>query len=474
MSSISAKPEEGAKGVIGSLFSYSVTEEATPLNPADSSGSVGQASLSAKETGKAEFMAANAFTLTDPARGAFVGLVESVATAGGRNTFSAESALGYLNTDRLAAPHIGTVASAFTYYLRLAGITSDQIEIDPIYERIAVAYPGWTGNVWDYVKKLCAATRSECQFVAGTIVLRQPGIRKMPLATLTDIGRVVSVASAAQQVEIINYNSRAGVNELCYEAESALNVDVGEVLVQRFLTEASLSSVNQPKLVDAITQVPYAGGTGEYMVSGNDGLPIDPDFWTEYGGSLKVSLTENPFEIEVTLKGPSKDYMDKAPFRIAEGEAAYPALYVTGSGVFTKQETITLYTGASAKTTSTLVGATIDNPFIQSLNEAYRVGLVAACAFAGPAKTITFDQKAYAKGGQEFGNVAGSMINHGYSRYRVRSATLQPGGISGTADSRVTVGDVNRVHRGKTFAEMNATYRGMTFGEQAIQPLKAT
>lgn len=479
-----------ARGTIGGLFSYSVTEDATPLNPADSSGSVGQITLPAIQTDGDQYMLGEKFILTDPARGKVHGIARSVAAAGGRTTFTAESALGALNTERLMPPYVGTLAGAFVFYLGAVGI--DQVGFgvdgqlftiiapDATYLEYPVAYPGWKGNVWEHVKMMNAATGSETALVGGMIVLRPAGGRSIDMSGLKSVGTSVSASNAAQSIEIYNYNTRAatGATETVFTADSPYNVGVGEVNKFRVTLDVSLTQVFSPDVQTSILGPnPTRPLSGAYAVSGSNGKPVPVQWWIDNGGKIRVALTENPFEIEITITGPRSDYLmdteNYAPFRIAEGEAAYPALYVGGMGVFTSKELITLKTGASPKTTSTLVGATIDNPFLTNRRETLTAGLRAACAYAGRVKTLNFAVKNYDRGQQEFGNIAGSMAPYGTSMYRVKSSSIDAENISGSADSFVTVADVNTTFAGKTFGQVNAIFDRMTFGDQSLTPLKA-
>ena len=294
------------KGVIGELFQYSVTEESTPLNPADSSGSVGALTLSAPENPDAEYAVSETFTLTDPARGSVQGIVRGVATAGGRNTFTADSALGALNTDRLMPPLWGMLSDVFASMLATCGVTGTVMTAADRY----VAYPGWSGNVWEHVKMMNAATGTETALVDGVVTLRQPGTRSMDLLSLVTIGKNVSSAGAAQTVEVNNWRTTLATESprIAFEAESAYNVASGETNVFRIQIDASLSSVNNPihyaSFFDYNKRLPGEGG---YTISGSSGLPVPVKWWSDFGGSLTVKLTENPYEVEVTIVAPLTD-----------------------------------------------------------------------------------------------------------------------------------------------------------------------
>jgi len=458
---------------VGELFSYSVTEDSTPLNPADATGSVGQASISAVATNDSISFVGTDVVLADPARGRLQMEVKSVSVAGGRATFGTDSLLGRLNTERTMPPMMNvSLYYAFSQYLQLSGIGASMIAPDPIYLERMVSFPGWRGNVWDHVKMLNVAMRTETALIDGIIVLREPSERGMSLFSTASVGQTVSIENAAQTVEIYQYGTKVIQDAVIFEADSAYNVDVNGQTKTLLQLDSSLIGVSTPgPMSENMEPDIYDGG---YRVSGSDGLPIPVQWWNDNGGKITTRITENPYEIEVTITGPTSDYLGKAPFRIAEGLEGYPALQIRGTGVAFDKKLITLRTGASAATTSTVVGVTVDNLFMTTKAQALTAGLEAACSFAGPKKTLTFSQKQYDKGEQEFGNIAGSMIGFGTSIYRVRSTTINSSSISGAAESRVTFADFNRVYGGVPFGRFRETLAGFqtTFGQQSINPLR--
>jgi hypothetical protein len=144
-----------------------------------------------------------------------------------------------------------------------------------------------------------------------------------------------------------------------------MQVEAGGTLRKRFTVNATFVTINQPVCVEQITRTfpnPYTGTTGQFVIVGIDDLPIKPQEWNDNGGSLTVELVDEngealpPGEVELVIKAPKLTGLPKAsdpneiafaPYKIgveSSGEAEYPALWLTGTGVFyEKKEKLFLY-----------------------------------------------------------------------------------------------------------------------------------
>lgn len=165
-------------GTSGSLqaIDYSVEEAATPLAAGDSSGQVGTFSVTipvpdgALTTSRAtpwRFLRTIGETIfidtqvriDDARKGFTLGRVtsSSVSRDGGTLSLSGVSRLGSLNVYGVQAqPYVGTLSGAFTYYLSLANVTTDFFIDDDIASK-SVVFPGWSGELWYYLKQMAAA-----------------------------------------------------------------------------------------------------------------------------------------------------------------------------------------------------------------------------------------------------------------------------------------------------------------------------
>jgi hypothetical protein len=413
-----------------------------------------------------------------------------------------------LNVERSAAPQGGSSAnlySAIVYYCGLVDITP-VIAAGFVTEltAIPVNFIGWKDIVWNKLKELCAAFSAntsnnvgiEMLIINNALVFRKA--KQSVIATEKNISNdSISIESfeSAKSVTVFNYNTSYGINQVFYDIsnfdkskeekdkfQSSINdsmqVEAGETLRKRFTVNASFASianVNQPKCVEQITRTPpapYIGGTGkdgEYVIVGTDDLPIKPDQWNSNGGSVTIELVDEDGEalpageIEIVIKAPKATGLPKAeneneitfaPYKIgveSSGEADYPALWLTGTGVFyNKQESVFL-TGSSNEYTSKTEGPTVDNIFITNSFNLSSRGVAAAQANCGPKIKLTQN---LAKG-FEFGQV-GSIIKYNLNNYRVETASFDPSSVSITATPCVTIADWNSIWTGKTFDNFRA------------------
>lgn len=358
-----------------------------------------------------------------------------------------------------------TVGSAFRYYCGLVGIPFTSTSVAEIFETQPVAYPSWSGNVWEHMKKLCVAVGGEIAVVNNIITLRKPRRHSIPIESSELFTQSVSVQNVAQNIDIINYNNLWQSDTTAFTADSIYTLAAGESQEIELVTTASLTQVNNPLAVSTITPQPYTSGTGQYSIIDANSASVDPDWWDSRGGKVEVTIDpEEPYVVHLYLKG-ARGSGYKAPYRIAEfrNNEAIPALVITGEGVFSNKETIRIPTGASESLTSVEVGSLIDNCFISDISQTYDRGVLAAQQAAGPIVTINgtigYDPTA---NGQEFGTIVGGRIRAYDGIYRVTSADYSPGSVSITAVMDMTFDDLADLFA-STFDEFNATYSGLTF-----------
>lgn len=221
-------------------------------------------------------------------------------------------------------------------------------------------------------------------------------------------------------------------------------------------------------------------GNGQYVVVGSDNLPIKPSQWLGLGGSLVVSLTENPNEIEITITAPEQTSLEKqngagaalAPYRIGIETSGsgfdYPAIYIVGAGVFYNRTKTTFSTGANSTTTTKTEAPEVDNIFVTDSFTLSNAGLSAAQAVCGPRVTVNGSSAS----GFSFGSTIGSSFNSNSNRFRLNSISFNERDVSWNAEQAVTFSSFNSVNTGKTFSQFNtAITANMTFTDLSVIPL---
>lgn len=511
-----------------SILSYSFSEEVTAVNPAKSNGGVSQLTLSAMEEEavingetlpNSKLLINNTIQLHDSDAG-FVSLqVKKVSTSGGVVTITGDTLQGRLNVEKVAEPFFdqgifpfdGTLAGAITYYCSLCGITPIIDANMSEAETLQVNFMGWKGNVWDKLKELCSGVslsntdniNMEMYISDDELHFRKAGIAVLDIdERALDLSQSVDTFDAAQSVSVYNYNTFHAEDRVVYDISNydidvdpnkafkgsigdSLQVAAGETIKKRFTIDADLTSVNQPTCVEFITSIPYSGTTGEYAIYGydNTNLPVMPAQWIGLGGSLTVELTENPNEIEITVTAPDNPTMTASdgttivtgPYHVGvetSGDGVeYPALFITGTGVFYNKQLHTFYTGADDAITSRDSAQQIDNMFITSTAQVTNRGIMAAQEACGPTVQIS----ANVENGLPFGSAAGSMITKNGNKFRVNSVSHSVASSGLSADAMVKVSEFNSLWSGLTFADFDSTTSRaidqLAFNEFTVVPL---
>lgn len=397
---------------------FSVDEAATPLAAGDSSGQVGTFSItvatpsllgstrsvnSILQSIGPSYLIGHSVRIFDSKKGFTLGQIDSATLSQDNATtaLSGTSRMGSLNVYGIQAqPFVGTLSAAFTYYLGLGGITTDLFVDDTIASR-PVVFPGWSGELWFYLKQMAAAQDCDVSLVSGVVLLRP--IRKRVASNNRDTSRSVSFSTStlAQSVEVYQYNNRPITNELVYppggwtpEVE-VLNVNAGETSEYTLELSASVSSIVQPTMLEFVEQEYSASSV--YTIVADDGLPVSAAAWTQYGGSLTLTIDPGTTTLKVVLVGavglPTSAGVEATNFSVALGSDVtgnrYSTLRIVGSGVAFDKQKKRIRTGVPASKTSTEVGVTVDNPFISTVNDLYRAGTRAAKMYSGAVPSLT-------------------------------------------------------------------------------------
>jgi hypothetical protein len=491
----------------GSLISYSYSEDVTTLDPSNLDGGTSQMSVAAVAVDgdkvglshpNSRLLINNTMLLSDSDSGEITFNVSKVSTnEAGIVSIVGDSVMARLNKIVTAEPYGSiegyTLLGAFEYYAELAGFAVSEGNLifedglDPELEGTLVNFLGFTGNLWEHLKMLCSAIQQDIEMysLGDALVFRKA---KTTVASYgdSDISSKsidIDMIDAAQELTIYNYATEYKVDAIVRDTSGSrdelfvandnvsiadsLQVDAGETLVKRFTINASLDYVNQPVAADAIIPLPYIdGGVGIYTIAGNDGIFVKASEWVGQGGSLTVALTDNPSEIEITVIAPPSVTMPtsddpetevtNAPYKIGvevAGDTEYPALYITGSGVFYQKTAYTIKTGASSEYTTKENAPEIDNPFITNLSAMYKRGTLAAQALCGP--NIVLSETV--PKAQPFGDTPGKLRVSDSNKFRLTSVSYTQDGTTVTGKPSAQISDFNATWTGLKFSDFSST-----------------
>jgi hypothetical protein len=239
------------------ITSYSVQEESTSIDPADSSGAYGQITVEIPDSPKVRRYGGKALALIDGAQGQTVGTVRGRSGNGLRATVVADSRLAQLAVIRRAEPYQGFLSGALRYYFSLCDITAG-IVIDESYDSVPVVLPGWDANVYDQIKQMAVAFGFELSLVSSNIVVRPPRGRVAENYRDSSVSWTFDEQQLAQSVEGKWYNTEWREDALVYppggwnEDVTVYSVDAGATVEVDLEINASLISVQQPVCVSSV------------------------------------------------------------------------------------------------------------------------------------------------------------------------------------------------------------------------------
>lgn len=343
----------------------------------------------------------------------------------------------------------------------------------------AQTFVGFSGNVWENIKAYCSIYHLDVSYTGGKLTIGPRQTETTPLAGLGTLSKRISKRDQARFVEVVCQNSKPTLSSnglvvvpaVMWKADTVYQVAVGET--QEFLvqTDHSILDLQQPVAVSGILPFPYKTGTGQYVVTGSDGYIVSPTFWRDQGGKITVETTANEGEIKVIIKGPDFDSV-RAPYRISEGDAGRPALYITGQGVINEPQTLKVSTGNTKAAKE--VGVTLESPFIADLTLAYDAAARAARKFATPDVTVSISEALGYDATSDLGQrPAGQLIKRDGNILRITDTSQTPAALSGTAVQHNTIKQVKKSFgAGNTIGQSKAYYAGKTIGQVNLKPLK--
>ena len=448
------------------VSSCNYSAEINSRNPGDYSGATQQATFSVPLTSETYMdQWGDAALLLDDNAIIEHGQVTAISDTGTQASYTVAGLASRLNRSRKVQPFNNTAFSAVVHaYFTAAGVS---IPVPNMVGDFNVTVPVWEGDLYDGLKQLLGAYGCYMWLEGDQVEIRQfalsDTLAELP-TNLVSKGRSVQGQDTVEWVEVAYYNNTYITNRQVYpygiEAPTVFSVGAEETVVYEVQLNASLATVNQPVPVDAIW-LPTLDAEGQYAVVDNAGAPIPAAEWLGQGGRVEVRL-KNHQTLEVIIRG-MNTARDNAPFRLAEFDRdAYPALYVTGTGVRQERKTVRLHTGSSRAVPDTV--QTVDNPFVSTEAQAYTAGQWAMC-------DALLSEQVNFSGGPELFSL-GTKYRTSNGAYRVAGVGLSTGGSSFNATLEVTMKNFADTLGSKTMAQMATIWSGKTMGQGAIEPVR--
>lgn len=512
---------------------YRVSESSTPLAGGDSSGGVGTIEIDVAGRSDTFMYLEKPIEFADTSRGSTLGTIRDITQNNrglGKDHFTANSRLGEFNIETQVQPFSGTLENAFLYYCSLANIVGN-VMVDDALKTRQVAFPGWYGNLWVNMKQMAMGVGADLNLISNNVILRPVRVRTAVQGRDTDSSVNVNQTSLALKQEVIWYNTQYRTASLIYPAggwtsgTKVLSVNAGqtvETVLDSPDVAASISAIQQPVMQTFVG--PGESSSSVYTVVGDDNLPIVPAQWRDYGGKLDVIINPDTTSLTVRMTGPTGlAQINGSPmqtFRIAlsagTSDSTYSTLRIVGNAVHLNRQSIIIPTGVEPYRTAQEFAPTIDNIFLNNLNDAYNAGALGAARYSGKTFSLsstvtainqrgvngdasyptygfvqnlwsgrTYGQvktqntgKTYAQvksdlyalvannfENQLFGNAPGARVyDRGSKRwYRIRDANTQWDTTSIEADSDILFGDIKKVLTGKTYGQVKVALAGKSY-----------
>lgn len=486
------------------LVDFTINIDSTPLDSTDSTGGVGDFtlitntpeepySLSLENLIDREIAVYDSDGWASTPNGVLLGgRVSNIVEQDGVGfTISGELELGGLNVRNVVMPPFyGTLEDLIELYLDTRLKSGTQISVHPDIADRTMTVPGWRGELWYHIKMLCAAESVEFVYPSSGQAELRP-TRRIEGRTLTasDLSRTTDAAEVAQYIEVKEYNSVWVDDKLFYppggwsEDVEIISVNEGETVEFSLELEGSVQTIQQPTMVTNVSRDHVSSSV--YSVVGDDGFPIQPAMWNDFGGDVRLEVGDDTRHLILTVTAPEGLHKDNGEpmqsfsLAMASGDTSprYSSLRIVGSGVwFSNDDPLKIPTGVEAAETDEFelgeeVGATIDNPFLATRAHVASAVYRAALKFIGYNSTISGIVQRLSDAGT-FMEDAGARVFYDTRPYRTRSATYTPNGVQFTAEDDLSISDMEALLGGLTVGQVQERFEGLTVKEVQIEGYK--
>jgi hypothetical protein len=384
------------------VVSYSYSEQSTPHMVGDESGGVGDISVEVADfRNDGIVLYKDNMTLTDDLYGSITGRIDSLTSSNGVIGLTGRSRLALLNTPGVIAPATTTIRGLFESIFTAAGVIDD-VAFDPLISTTPITTPGYDGDLWVFTKQACATYQVQVSLIDNTIYVQPIRQREITVENIDSDTYSITDVDLAQSFNVAYYNYTEEVGALAFPRGGwnpevpVYQVEANETVVFDIPIEGYLTSVKQPVIQDLVP-VDYAGSDSVYSVSGNDNLPVPAALWADFGGSLTVELVQNGTAVRVTIIGPNFPEISPYSISVSDGSTAYSTLRLIGDGVFYDKKLLNIKTGLTPDISPTEVGTDIDNPFVDTLDQAWDVGVKTRQLYALPRHTIELSGRSFVR-----------------------------------------------------------------------------
>lgn len=460
----------------GVVTDYSYSESITPLSLDSSTGDIPTMSIVAKSNNldtlgmthpTSKLLIGNQITFTDSLRGSFEGKVVSVSIDRDTASTTSVSVFDKLNKTKYMKAKSDTITNVFKAYLLDAGLTSGQMDV--VVSSSNIVTPPWKMTYLKALKFLCATVQAEMYFMDGKVVIRPVASKQITInnSEISTFNVEIPAPVERTKYRVSKTKFTSGAIAFVSEKNSTIfTVDFNESKEESLKTTMAIDSIATPEYVaqvpstvffpeytdyiqkSSIGTVPSVYTNGFYSFYDKNNNIVEADKLA--GAGLKLELTDDPYEIKMTIIGPNTSAT--TPWALAFSSKD-PALGIVASGTVVEAEVIETHTGIVDDSVDDSESTDYtENPFMVTTSYARDLIYRTNQRVAGPNVKIGISTNAVDEAGsEEFGYLPGAIFSWEGSKYRIIDVEYSYGAINITAEQYVTFADFNTLWAGKTF-----------------------
>lgn len=309
--------------------------------------------------------------------------------------------------------------------------------------------PAWRGSGADYLKHLAAARNLNIRVHEGRILVEDmPQTVRLLSGTVTTPKASVRSTRRAGSVDVIAHESTVS------RTFGGRPNWVDDVNITVRLNE-------EQQVILPLPAGEWLAGAVTCTFTDNTGKDIS-QLALHTAGARFAPTVNRDGTVTMRIRGPRvlEPYLGEAPWQVT-------SVRVTNQGVFFHPREITLHTAAADEIATQDKASTVQNPFLTSVGDVFDRGIWAAVEAGDPSPLLSFVIPASRRSDYAIG----SLVQYGYTIYRVSQLTHTWASTDVTAVRFTTVNHFDTAALGTTLAEYEPFAEGKACREGFTRPL---
>lgn len=185
---------------------WTVTENSTSVNVADSGGGTGAVSLSTKAKADSKFVIDNNAVFEHPKLGTITGTVTNTSVTDYGVGMAVAPMVSLLSVERTMPPTGSQPLSEII--AQYVGAVTDKVTVEyQATNNPTRVYIGWTGDVWYHLNQLAAINKVEIVVVGTALIVRDLGSAILSIDDKNSTSTSYNTQGGGRNVQIVNHNA---------------------------------------------------------------------------------------------------------------------------------------------------------------------------------------------------------------------------------------------------------------------------